>query len=135
MSTIGPVHHYGVAVRDMDTSLDAYISYGYRITHKVHDEQQIADLVFLQKEDEVNIELVYSDNPSSPVYTLCTTSTEKMYHTCYAVSSIKSTVARLRQNGYIQVTPIKHAILFNAPVCFLYSKEGGLIELLEKHDG
>lgn len=135
MNTANSIHHYGVAVRDMNLSIEAYISRGYRISDKIYDEQQVADLVFLQKEGAVNIELVYSDIPSSPVYTLCSSYDERKYHTCYVVSSIESAIASLRKDGYIQVTPIKHAALFsNASVCFLYSKESGLIELLEKHD-
>lgn len=135
MNTTDSIHHYGIAVRDMNLSLETYILNGYRVTGRIYDEQQVADLVFLQKEGAVNIELVYSNNPTSPVYALCSSYDERKYHTCYAVSSIESVIASLRKDGYIQVTSIKHAVLFsNASVCFLYSKETGLIELLEKHD-
>ena len=130
MNDINLIHHYGIAVRNMNKAIESYISRGYRIVEKTHDEQQLSDLTFLSKEGEVHIELIYSDIPDSPVYSLCSTFDEHIYHKCYAVSNIGSTLNELRQSGYIQVTQIKQAVLFNAPVCFLYSKQSGLIELL-----
>ena len=55
------------------------------------------------------------------------------YHTCYEVVDIEVEIKKLKKNGYIQVSKTVPAIAFeNRLVCFLYNKNIGLIELLNK---
>ena len=81
-----------------------------------------------------NIELVYTKNKLSKVYNLCKDNLSKEYHKCYKVNDLFTTIQKLKNSKYIQVTNIEYAPLLKTKICFMFSAEFGLIELEEKDE-
>ncbi|MDD2435201.1 MAG: VOC family protein [Bacilli bacterium] len=125
------IDHIGIAVNDLEKVKAYYLEKGYEIVDTIYDETQLATLCLLHKNNENNIELIYTDNPKSPVYNLCKNNEEKEYHVCYQVSSISDSLSHLKSLGYKQISNVAYAKLLKGNICFLYSKDKTLIELVE----
>lgn len=124
------LNHVGIAVSDMEKSKEKYLDNGFKILGENYDEYFLTDLCLLQKEDDV-LELVYTNNENSKAFNLCSKGEEIVYHKCYEVKNILETINELKRNNYILISDIVYSKLLVGKVCFLYSKENGLIELLE----
>lgn len=124
------LNHIGIAVTNITVSKEKYIKEGYKVIKESYDENFLTELCIMRKEDEV-IELVYTNNPKSNVYNLCSKKDETIYHECYEVDNIEETIKELKNNNYIVISNIVYSKLLLGQVCFLYSKENGIIELLE----
>lgn len=126
-------HHIGVAVHDIEKAKKSYENIGYKMTLTIVDPIQNVKLCFLDKLNSPTIELVCPIDNKSPVVSILKKNNAMPYHTCYEVFDINIEVNKLKKNGYIQVSKISPAIAFdNRLVCFLYNKNIGLIELLNK---
>jgi methylmalonyl-CoA/ethylmalonyl-CoA epimerase len=79
------------------------------------------------------LELVAATSSDSPVTNILVKSGPAPYHNCFEVDDLFESVASMKQLGFIRFSGIVPAIAFgNRKICFLYHKEVGLIELLEK---
>lgn len=124
------IHHIGIATNSLDELTDEYLQNGYRITNEVYDSRQKAKLRLLSKDNQNNIELVYTDNPESRVFNLSYNNYKKEFHTCFEVNNISHFINVFRDEGYLPITYIEQAKLFDGKICFMY-KNGNLIELVE----
>ena len=126
------IHHFGMAVNDLEKSKYKYLSQGYNIICSGYDEVQLSWICLLDnKENKKTLELVYSNNCKSPVFNLCVNNKEKIYHICYKVSSISASIEKFKKLGFLKITNINYAKILNGNICFFYSKDRELIELLE----
>jgi|TARA_B110000908_G_C9798701_1_gene247696 methylmalonyl-CoA/ethylmalonyl-CoA epimerase len=126
-------HHIGIAVNNIENAQKSYEKLGYKMTLTIIDPIQNVKLCFLDKSDSPIIELVCPVDDKSPVVSILKKNGAMPYHTCYEVVDIEVEIKKLKKNGYIQVSKTVPAIAFeNRLVCFLYNKNIGLIELLNK---
>ena len=123
--------HIGIATNDLEKLMKEYIDNGYKVVSKVYDATQLATLVLLSKENVPNIELVYTRNELSKVYNTCKNNYRMEYHKCYKVKDLLESIKALKEKNYLQITNIEYAPLLKTKICFMYSKESGLIELEE----
>lgn len=124
------INHIGIAVPNIEKSKQKYIQNGYKVIRESYDEYFLTDLCLIQKEGEI-LELIYTNNPNSKVFELCSKGKEIKYHKCYEVQNIDEMIKYLKQDKYILISDIIYSKLLFGNVCFLYSKENGIIELLE----
>ena len=97
------------------------------------DPIQKVQLCFLDKDESPTLELVAPISSESPVTNILVKSGPTPYHNCFEVDDLTESVASLKQWSYRRLSAIVPAIAFgNRKICFLYHKEVGLIELLEK---
>lgn len=128
------IHHIGVAVADIDAAADVYKKNGYICGEKIFDPEQNVNLVFAEKPDELVVELVQPAGENSPVSGILQKSggEPEVYHICYTVPDIDAAIADLRKGKWLPVgTPVTARAFGGAKVAFLFSREAGLIELLE----
>lgn len=125
------IHHIGVATNSLDELTDDYLRNGYRIMNKVYDPGQKAKLVLLGKDNQDNIELISTNDPESRVFNLSHNNYKKEYHTCFEVKNLSHFIEIFKNEGYLPITNIEKAKLFDGKICFMY-KNGNLIELVEK---
>jgi methylmalonyl-CoA/ethylmalonyl-CoA epimerase len=127
-------HHVGIAVLSINEAINAYEALGYSKTSAIiYDPIQKVQLCFMDKEKSPTLELVAAMSLDSPVTNILIKSGPTPYHNCFEVDDITESVANLRKNGYRRLSTIVPAIAFgNRRICFLFHKEAGLIELLEK---
>lgn len=125
--------HIGVAVPEIEGTAAVYKAAGYTQTEPVYDPIQNVHVCFLSKEGMPKVELLAPHDSSSPVQQTLDKMGVTSYHTCYEVENIEDAVAELRKMRYIVVRKPEPAIAFdNRRVCFLYNKQVGLIEIVEK---
>ncbi len=121
-------HHIGIATEDIDKmilNLKKYFDIK-EISDIVYDSNQDANLCMITLEDNIKIELI-----SGNVVSNILKKRQYLYHTCYTVKNIESTIKELINDGALLVRESKEAILFdNKKVAFLMWNLG-LIELLE----
>jgi methylmalonyl-CoA/ethylmalonyl-CoA epimerase len=127
-------HHIGIAVEKINESIKAHEALGYTTSSEIiFDPIQKVQLCFLDKNESPTLELVAPISTDSPVTNILTKSGPTPYHNCFEVDDIAESVASLKQYGYRRLSALVPAIAFgNRRICFLYHKEVGLIELLEK---
>ncbi len=129
------IHHIGVAVSDIESATSVYRENGYLCTTPIFDPLQNVNICFAEKPDELRTELLTPADENSPVSDFLKKSggEPEVYHICYAVPDIDQTISDLRKERWLLVKPPVPAVACgNARVAFLYSKEAGLIELLEE---
>ena len=133
--------HIGVAVPEIEETATVYKEAGYTQTESVYDPIQNVNICFLIKEGMPKVELLAPPHThthtgvegNSPVQQILDKMGVTPYHTCYEVDDIEDAVAELRKMRYIVVRKPEPAIAFdNRRVCFLYNKQVGLIEIVER---
>lgn len=125
--------HIGVAVPEIEATARVYVEAGYEQTEPVYDPIQNVYICFLRKEGMPTVELLAPHDSTSPVQQTLDKMGVTPYHTCYGVDDIEVAIAELRKQRYIIVRNPEPAIAFgNKRVCFLYNKNVGLIEIVER---
>lgn len=127
-------HHIGVATHSIEETTKKYIHFGYHTTtDTIFDPIQNVFISFMEKKNSPRVELVAPVNKESPIWNTLNKNGTIPYHFCYEVDDIVQEVDKLKKMKFILVSKIVPAVAFdNRLVCFLYSKEAGLIELLNK---
>ena len=129
---LNKLNHIGIAVPNMERSKEKHVKKGFKIIKESYNESFLTQLCLMENEKEV-IELVYTNNPNSIAFNLCSKNEETIYHKCYEVENIELELKNLKDNNYIVISDIVYSELLLGQVCFLYNKEKGIIELLEKN--
>lgn len=127
-------HHIGIATNNIIETTNKYRLFGYQTsTETFHDPIQNVLISFMEKLNSPLLELVSPINQDSPILNILNKNGTIPYHFCFEVDDIENEVLSLKKNKFILVSKIVPAVAFNNRlVCFLYSKESGLIELLNK---
>lgn len=117
----------------MDTAV-YYAAFGYQASPVIEDKIQRVYICFLTKENFPRIELVEPVDEQSSVNKLLKKNGVAPYHVCYEVDNIDEAVDELVDiQGYIPLfRPVEAIALDNRMICYLYRKETGFIELVNK---
>jgi methylmalonyl-CoA/ethylmalonyl-CoA epimerase len=126
-------HHIGIATPSIEHTSKLYIDSGYAMTTIIIDPYQKVRISFLSKENMPMLELLEPVDETSPVFKTIAKSGVTPYHFCYEVKNITDAVSRLKSMRYVALmTPVNAVALENRRICFLFHKDVGLIELVEK---
>ena len=128
-------HHIGIATDDIEKSISLYEVLGYvsQGLRTVIDPIQKVELAFMFRENHPLIELVSPLDDNSPVRSILSKMRTTPYHTCYEIPIIEETIKDLKKQRFILIQKPTPAIAFNnRRIAFLFHKNFGLIELLEK---
>ena len=126
-------HHIGIATDNISKTSLFYLKMGFVSTTPTEDPIQKVIIVFLKKENSPTIELLEPLTIDSPVTKIIEKNGVMPYHICYEVDNINETINELRKDKFIPLSsPVKAIALENRLICFLFNKEVGLIELLQK---
>lgn len=131
-------HHIGIAVFNIEETAPFYIMQGYSKSQTVYDPIQNVNICFLFYLNNGGgqmpmIELIEPIDEKSPVYKILQKSGVTPYHICYEVENISDTITELKREKFIPLSkPVEAVAMSNKKVCFLFNKNIGLIELVEK---
>ena len=126
-------HHVGIATESIVKTSELYAEAGYRKSEVIYDPKQNVKICFLEKDGSPLLELVESVDETSPVRNILNKIGVSAYHFCYEVENLEDSIAQLRQKKFMLLVKPVEAVAFDGRrICFLYHKETGLIELLEK---
>lgn len=126
-------HHIGIACRDITKSSKFYTLMGYEAGPVTDDPIQHVRVCFLEKEGAPRVELLEPLDEQSPVARTLATAGVSPYHSCYEVADIDAAILMLRGQRFLLVSgPVPACAMGNKRIAFLYQKNTGLIELVEK---
>lgn len=128
-------HHIGIAVNDIKESVLFYSKMGYEYTEPVLDPEQdvFVSVLTSLKHGMPRIELLAPASDKSPILsTLRKSGGSTPYHICYQAENLDEALRDLKSQKFIVVKKPAMSNVFGKRVCFLYNKEIGLIEVIEK---
>jgi len=126
------VHHIGYLVKKISKAEKDFAALGFEcIASVVYDPLRDADISFWEK-DGYCVELVSPKSEKSIVYDLLKKFKNMPYHICYSSTDMNSDIEELREKGYMVLDePMEAVAIEGRKVCFLFSANSGMIELLE----
>ncbi len=129
------IEHIAYACADIDKTIEKFKNLGYTLVSDIiDDEARNVKLVFMINRS-IKIEFVQPVNNNSPVSALLQNqkNSASPYHICYEVDDLRSAIDELKNQKFVITKEQEPAIAFdNRKVAFLFHKDVGLIELLEK---
>jgi methylmalonyl-CoA/ethylmalonyl-CoA epimerase len=127
------VDHIGVAVEDLDASLELYErDYGMKLVHRETVAEQGVEAVLLDV-GENHIELLSPTSPDTPVGKFLAKKGPGMHHVAYQVDDIEAALAALKRSGLRLIDETPRTGIRNSKVAFLHPKTAGglLTELVQ----
>ncbi len=127
--------HIGIIVKDIEEGIKNHQAlFGYKQLGPVvddHAQKVRVVLMGISENDPVKIELISPLGEDSPVTDLLT-KRQALYHLCYSVPDIEEAKMRARKSGAIVISkPVEAPLFNNRRICFLFTKDHYVIELVE----
>jgi methylmalonyl-CoA/ethylmalonyl-CoA epimerase len=133
----GLIDHVGVAVDDLDSSLELYEgTFRMRLAHRETVDEQGVEAVLLDV-GATHVELLKPLGPDTPVGKFLERKGPGLHHVAYRVDDIDAVLAQLRQDGVELIDTEPRAGIRNSRVAFLHPKATGgvLTEIVEPASG
>ena len=130
---IGPLHHVGIAVRDLDAAVDRYRLFGLSLDSVEEVPSAGARVAFLNA-GEARIELVMPLGRDTPVARFLEKRGEGLHHLAFRTADIVSELAELEGQGFELVDHAPRPGAHGSLVAFLHPRtsHGVLIELVQE---
>ncbi len=131
------VDHIGVAVEDLDASLELYErDYGMKLVHRETVIEQGVEAALLDV-GENHVELLAATGPDTPVGKFLAKKGPGMHHVAYQVEDIEATLAALKSAGLRLIDETPRTGIRNSRVAFLHpATAGGLLtEIVQPAEG
>jgi methylmalonyl-CoA/ethylmalonyl-CoA epimerase len=126
-------HHIGVATRSIEQSAKWWQARGYALSRTWFAPRKNVSVAFLEHVAAPCIELVQpGEGGASPVNNILKKCGVSAYHFCYETNDMDGEIKQLEADGFrLIVEPVPAVAFDGRRVCFLYSIDNGLIELVE----
>ncbi len=133
MSAIGPIHHIGIIVSDLEAAADKYRAMGFIPGEIERVESQNIAAIAMRAGDSW-IELVTPLDHDSPLGRFLDSRGEGMHHVAYLVDDIDATLASLAEAGVELIDTTSRIGLHNWRVAFIHPRAcaGVLTELVQR---
>lgn len=128
------VHHIGYLVDDITSAIGQFEQMGYTAQKEgvIRDDDRGIDICFM-KSGPLLVELISPAGDKSTVSGMLQKKGPGPYHICYLSDAIDRDMKTLSQNGFMPISPPAPAVALQSKrVAFLFSKNTGIVELLEK---
>lgn len=127
-------HHLGIACFSIEESKLFYEQMGYQASLPIEDSIQDIRICFLEKDGMPTLELLAPVDDKSPVNRILEAQGVTPYHICYETDDLDKTIAKLqKEHKFVRVSkPSPACAIENRRVAFMYRKDIGLIEFVEK---
>lgn len=124
------IHHFGFAVIDIEKAIEDFKNFFgfFQETEVKEDLRQKVKIAFLKDEEKkVAVELLEPMGLDSPVY-----GKKGLLHICFKTKDFEKDCKILREKGWLLIkNPVEAKAIEGAKVSFFYSKDYGVIELIE----
>lgn len=130
---IGPAHHVGIAVEDLEAAIDRYRAFGLSLEYADEVPGQRVRVAFLRA-GGVQVELVTPTGPESTVARFLARRGEGLHHLAFQVDDIASELVRLERQGFALIDRAPRPGAHGRLVAFLHprSAHGVLLELVQE---
>ncbi|HCI29856.1 MAG: VOC family protein [Thermotogaceae bacterium] len=128
------VHHVGYAVKSIEDARKEFELLGFRCeSETVLDNVRKVRILFMTN-DTCRIELIEPNESDNPIESILKKVGSSPYHICYESEDIENDARLLKEKGFRVISDVSEApALGNKNVCFLYSKDIGIIELVQEY--
>lgn len=124
-------HHIGLAVKSIERELSVYRRLGSNDISPVYSDPLLKVRVCFVELFGLRLELVEPLGSPSPIDVFLQKKI-RMYHQCFEVSSLESTIERMQQMGALSIVPPTPAVAFEGRrVCFYILPNQDIVEFLE----
>lgn len=124
------IHHFGYAVSNLEKAIELLNSLFDMDTIKnpIEDLNQKVKIAFLKSKESPLFELLEPLGKDSPVYGKI-----GLVHICFECEDINKEIEKLRKKGFLLFRKVEKAkAIDEKEIAFLYNKELGVIELIQK---
>lgn len=129
---IAEVDHIGYAVRNMASARALFCALGYKFDSECVDELRKVLVAIGQSRDGYKVELLAPlQGIKSPVDGYLQKIGSTPYHICYRVTNMDLAILALQNKGFTLMGYPAPSIPLGGNVCFLYSDEIGIVELID----
>lgn len=123
----------GLATENLTHSAELFRSFGYQVSEPVLDPIQQAEVCLAYLESECPIELIYDSGEGGPKRGFIYIVGSGLYHICYEVDDMENIIGVLRRKQFLlKQKPVEATVFGGKRIAWLYNRDIGLIELLEK---
>ena len=124
--------HLGIIVKSIEKSVPWYEKLGYEIEGDIFEDhwQQMRGL-FLNKKGNPRLELIEDLSDSKVLSKLINSQNGKIYHLAYRVEQLEENLPKLLDELNVRILSPTKAGTFFKKVCFVFSPEAQIIELVE----
>jgi methylmalonyl-CoA/ethylmalonyl-CoA epimerase len=127
------LHHIGVAVTDLDASIDLYVkAFGGELVHRETNEREGLEAAFIRT-GSGEVELMSAIRDDSPVGKFLARRGPGLHHVAYAVDDIESALRQAKSAGVELIDSEPRAGMHGGRIAFLHPRSVGgvLTELVE----
>jgi methylmalonyl-CoA epimerase len=131
--TLTGVHHVGIAVADLDASIELYrTALGAELVHRARNEKDGIEAAFLRTGDG-EVELMTATRQDSPVGKFLAKRGPGLHHVAYGVTDIAAALADARDAGLELIDSEPRMGMHGSLIAFVHPKSlgGVLTELVE----
>ena len=130
---IGPAHHIGIAVRDLDAAVARYRAFGLTLDSTAEVPSEGVRAAFLSS-GGARIELLEPLRDDSVIARFLEERGEGLHHLAFATTDIVSEMARLRREGFELIDSEPRPGAHGRRVAFIHprSAQGVLLELVQE---
>ena len=128
------IEHIGIAVENLDQSIDLYTKLLNAECYKREEVASEKVITAFFKSADQKIELLASTDPEGPIAKFLAKKGPGLHHIAFAVEDIHTEIARLKSQGFIFVSETPKRGADNKWVVFLHPKSSGgvLVELCQE---
>jgi len=130
---IGPAHHIGIAVRDLDAAVARYRAFGLTLDSTAEVPSEGVRAAFLSS-GGARIELLEPLRDDSAIARFLEKHGEGLHHLAFATTDIVSEMDRLRREGFELIDSEPRPGAHGRRVAFIHprSAQGVLLELVQE---
>lgn len=130
------IDHIGIVVKDIESGIAFWENaFGYKqITNVVTNSRQKVKVVFLQKEDSIDVKLIEPTGNDSTVYRFSARG-GGLHHICFNCAGLENQISELQEKGIRLIVPPQPGEAFdNNLIAFMMGKYGINFELIDTND-
>jgi len=127
------IDHIGIAVKSLEAGIEYWKNvFAYKqMTNIVTNSRQKVRVVFLSKENSLDIKLIEPTDEFSPIYRF-TMRGGGLHHLCFKCAGVDKEIERLKTLGLRIIAESQPGEAFeNEKIAFVYSQQGLNIELID----
>ncbi len=127
------VDHIGIAVKDLDASMNLYEKLLNASCDKVEEVESEGVVTAFFQTGEIKIELLAATNEDSSIAKFLTKKPEGIHHIAFEVDDIYAEINRLKKEGFTPLSQEPKKGADNKLICFFHPKDtnGVLIEICQ----
>jgi methylmalonyl-CoA/ethylmalonyl-CoA epimerase len=133
MNGLTRIHHVGVAVIDLDASIELYrTAFGAELVHRAANEREGLEAAFIRT-GSGEVELMHATREDSPVGKFVAKRGPGLHHVAYAVDDIVEALAQAKAAGLELIDAEPRPGMHGGRIAFVHPKSVGgvLTELVE----